>query len=110
MARVSELLISFLFLRDKVGMETFLPNGKGAKEIVYCLKEFVRNYVRQIPDEVRELAKKGKEFKEFKTKLRIGGITVPEELRNVPCEIYVLYLFLSGNKDAGKVNIYAGNE
>ena len=110
MARVSELLIPFLFLRDKVGMETYLPDGKGAKEIVYCLKEFVRNYVKQIPDHIRQLSKQGKEFKPFKTKLRIGGMPVPEELKNVPYEIYVLYLFLSGNKEAGKVTVYAGDE
>ena len=110
MARIVELLIPFTFLRSKVGMETYLPNGKGAKEIIYCLKEFVRNYSLMLPKEKARVEGTGKEFKGFRTKLRIEGIELPEELKNVPYDIYVLYLFLSGSEEAGKVTIYAGDK
>lgn len=110
MARIVELLIPFTFLRNKVGMETYLPNGKGAKEIIYCLKEFVRNYSLMLPKEKARVENNGKEFKGFRTKLRIEGIELPEELKNVPYDIYVLYLFLSGSEEAGKVTIYAGDK
>lgn len=110
MARVVELLIPFLYLRNKVGMEKFLPGAKGSKEIIYCLKEFVRFYNGNVPSEIIRLASNGKEFRGFKTKLIIEGIKLPEELKNVPYDIYVLYLFLSGSEEAGKVTIYAGDK
>ena len=77
---------------------------------MYCLKEFVRNYNKEIPNQIKNLADKGREFKPFKTKLQIRGVSLPEELKNVPYDIYVLYLFLSGNEEAGKVTIYAGDK
>ena len=110
MERVCELLFSFLLLRNMVGMEKYLPNGKGSEEVMYCLKEFVRNYNKEVSNQIKNLADKGREFKPFKTKLQIRGVSLPEELKNVPYDIYVLYLFLSGNEEAGKVTIYAGDK
>ena len=110
MERVVELLIPFLFLRGNVGMERFLPGGKGSEEIIYCLKEFVRNYNNRLNEEVIRLASLGKDFVGFKTKLKIAGVNKPLELDKVPNEIYVLYLFLSGSEEAGKVTVYAGDK
>lgn len=103
---VVELLFSFLFLRNKVGLETYLPNGKGAQEIIYCLKEFNRNY-SYLKEHYSPI--KGNNDKDnlpfFKTKLRFSNINKPDELYKVPNDIYILYLFLSGDEQAGKVTI-----
>ncbi len=136
MNAIIELLFSFLYLRDKVGMEMFLPSQKLANEIIVSLKEYLRTYylnleknnkqIEKIDENLRLLKEKPEEnqyqIRELEVnrkkltlpsidiKLRIVMDVKPDELKRVPDVIYALILFLSGDDLAKKIIISVNDD
>ena len=91
-----ELLISFLFIRDKYEFSELLPNGRLANEIIFYTKMFNKK-LQQVSESAENMKRK------MKTKYRMFYKNKPKELYNFWNEGYCLILYLSGAKEANNI-------
>ena len=87
-------------------MTNFLQN------LIACeKKEYVRNYNDALDKNVTRI-KNGQEQKLpfFRTNLVFGGVVKPDDFSKVPLHIYILFLYLSGSEEAGRVTISVGQD
>lgn len=91
-----ELLISFLFIRDKYEFTELLPNGRLANEIIFYTKMFNKK-LQKVSETIENMERK------MKTKYRMFYKDKPKELYNFWNEGYCLILYLSGAKEANNI-------
>lgn len=96
-----EIIISFLFLRNRILFEELNPNGKISKELIYYLKLINKNYYVNYEKFFDINDKKPR----LNTKYNMTFEDEKNELYNTWIEIYCLILYLSGDERANYIKI-----
>lgn len=97
-----EILLSFLFLRQRLFFEDLRPNGAIAKEIIYSIKQINKGYYMNYSKFFDENDKKKPRLD---TKYSMTFKDIDSNLNNMWNEAYCLILYLSGDERANYIKI-----
>lgn len=100
MRYILEILISYLFVRENVYFEELKPGGRYAREIIFYLKEFNKNYIDAL-----DVWPENRDKPRMKMKYKMIAKNKPEKLYNMWDELYCVILYLSGSEDVNFIVI-----
>ncbi len=100
-----EILLSFLFLRQRLFFEDLRPNGAIAKEIIHSIKQINKGYYMNY---LKFFDENDKKKPRLDTKYNMNFKDIDSNLNNMWNEAYCLILYLSGDERANYIKIGGG--